>query len=95
MIPDPEHNPLDDFDRITTQVRMVSPLETMFRGAEEHLIATRPDGFDLEEIGRLAWERLPEAEKQQALDELFYTYWEVMLADAETWARYGQSGGAA
>lgn len=84
----PEHNPLDDFDRITTQVRMVSPLETMFRAAEETLLATRPEGFEVEEIGRLALEWLPEAEKEQAFNELLYTYWEAQAADREMWARY-------
>jgi len=84
----PEHEPLDDFDRITAQVRMVTPLETLFRAAEEELLAYRPEGFDLEEVGRLAWSLLPEAERERAMDELFYTYWEAIAADSETWARY-------
>lgn len=89
----PERFPLDDFDRITSQVRMVSPLETMFRAAEETLLATRPEGFEVEEIGRLALKRLPKCEQEQALDELLYTYWEAHAADREMWARH-EAGGA-
>ncbi|WP_432053657.1 hypothetical protein [Streptomyces sp. bgisy022] len=84
--------PLDDFDRITSQVRMLSPLETMFRAAEETLLATRPEGFEVEEIGRLALKRLPECEQEQALDELLYTYWEAHAADREMWARHDAGG---
>lgn len=90
MIPEP----LDEFDRITTDVRMVSPLQAMFAWAEEHLLATRPGGFEVEEIGRLAYESLPETERRQAFDELLYAYWETVAADRETWARYEQPGGA-
>ncbi|MGW1744497.1 hypothetical protein ACWCRD_02545 [Streptomyces sp. NPDC002092] len=90
MIPEP----LDEFDQIMTGARMVSPLQAMFGWAEEHLLATRPEGFTPEDIGRLAYERLPEAEREQAFNELLYAYWETVVADRETWARYEQSGGA-
>jgi hypothetical protein len=85
--------PLDDFDRITTQVRMVTPLQTLFAQAEEELLATRPEGFTPEDIGRRAWELLPQGEKEQAFAELLYTYWEATTADDETWARH-ETGGA-
>lgn len=94
MIPqDPEHNPLDDFDRITTQVRMVTPLQTLYAAAEEELLATRPEGFTPEDIGRRAWALLPEAERDTAFAELLYTYWEATTADDETWTRH-EAGGA-
>jgi hypothetical protein len=56
----------------------------MWYEAEELLLATRPDGFEVEEIGRIAFADLPEAEKKDALDELFYTYWTALLDNRET-----------
>lgn len=94
MIPqEPEHEPLDEFDRITSRVRMVTPLQTMFEQAENELLASDPGGFTPEDIGRLAWERLPKAERDTAFGELLYTYWEAVAADDETWARH-EAGGA-
>lgn len=87
--------PLTPFEEITSSVPRVSPFRTMWNEAEELLYATRPDGFEVEEIGRIAFGDLPEAEKKDALDELLYTYWEAVAADRETWARHEQSGGAA
>ena len=95
ILPDPELNPLDDFDRLTSQVRRVSPLETMLRWAEEHLNANRPEGYDLDDLAQLTWDRLPEGEKEQALTELFSAYWELIADDSSAWARYTQTGGAA
>jgi hypothetical protein len=89
--PTPDY-PLDDFDRITTQVRMVTPLATLFEEAEGRLLATHPEGFTPEDIGRLAWQLLPEQEREQAFAELLYTYWEAHTADQETWARYEAGG---
>ncbi|MFP3986955.1 hypothetical protein U9R90_05510 [Streptomyces sp. E11-3] len=80
--PDPDYEP-DEFDLMTTQVPMVSPLQTMFAWAAEHLQATRPDGVDVTDIGRLAYDSLPAEEREQASNELFYTYWEATLADEE------------
>jgi hypothetical protein len=85
--------PLTPFDEITSGVPVVSPFQAMWNDAEELLYATRPDGFEVEEIGRLAFEALPEAEKAEALDCLFYTYWTATIADRE--ARATQDGGAA
>jgi hypothetical protein len=86
MIPEP----LTTFDEITSSVPRVSPFRTMWNEAEELLHATRPDGFEVEEIGRIAFDDLPDAEKKDALDELFYTYWTVMVDAAET--RIAQGG---
>jgi hypothetical protein len=85
-------DPLTAFDEITSSVPRVSPFRAMWNEAEELLHATRPDGFEVEEIGRLAFEDLPEAEKAEALDELFYTFWTVIVADRET--RAMQDGAA-
>lgn len=66
---------------MTTGVLRISPLQAMFAWAEEHLKAERPEGFNVEEIGRLAFYGLPEDEREQAFNELSYTYWEAMRAD--------------
>jgi hypothetical protein len=85
MIPEP----LTPFDEITSRIPMLSPFQAMWNESEELLQATRPDGFEVEEIGRLAFEELPPAEKAAALDVLFYTYWTATLADRETHAAHG------
>lgn len=87
MIPEP----LTPFDEITSGVQRVSPLQTMFADAEETLLATHPEGFEVEDIGRRAWALLPETERAQAFDELLYTYWETVAADREMWARHEAS----
>ncbi|MFR9796570.1 hypothetical protein ACL02U_11800 [Streptomyces sp. MS06] len=84
--------PLDAFDQITSRVRMLTPLTALFEQAEEELKATHPEGFTPEDIGRLAWELLPEQERDQAFAELLYTYWEAFEADRETWARHEAGG---
>jgi hypothetical protein len=89
MIPEP----LTPFDEITSRIPMLSPFQALWNEAEEMLRETRPDGFEVEEIGRIAFEELPAAEKAAALDELFYTYWTGTLADRETHAMW--DGGAA
>jgi hypothetical protein len=88
--PEPD---LTDFDRITSQIPMVSPFRALWNEAEELLLETHPDGFEPEQIGRIAFDCLPEQEREQALDELFYTYWAETVSYRE--ARAAQGGGAA
>jgi len=88
----PEYVELTAFDRITSAIPMISAFRALWNEAEELLLATHPDGFEAEQIGRTAFEELPEAEKAVAMDELFYTYWTTVLADRE--ARAMQDGGA-
>lgn len=77
----------DEFDLMVTKVPSVSPLQTMFAWAVEHLRATRPDGFEVQDVGRLAYESLAEGEERgAAFDELLSTYWEATLADEATLA---------
>lgn len=83
----------DEFDVITTGVRVLTPWKAAFEEAEETLVAAREDAlrrgdFEIEDIGRAAWDFLPEAEREGALDELFYTYWSVVQSDADELARY-------
>jgi hypothetical protein len=84
---------LTPFDEITSSVAFVSPFEAMWNAAEEQLRAEHPEGFEVEEIGRIAFNSLPLSEREEALDVLFYTYWTATLADRET--RAMQDGGAA
>lgn len=83
---------LTPFDEITSSIPAVSPFRALWNEAEESLLATHPDGFEVEQIGRLAFEELPEVEKAAALDELFYAYWTTIVADRET--RSVMDGGA-
>ncbi|MEU1778163.1 hypothetical protein ABZ545_01595 [Streptomyces abikoensis] len=83
----------DEFDRITCDVPMVSPWSTTFDEAEERLRQTRPEGFDVEDIGRMAFDSLPEHERAAALDILFYTYWAARESDRETRAWYQSTKG--
>ena len=91
------HAAPDDFDEITCGIPATSAWEAMFTEAQEVLAASRFDGFEVEEIGRTAWDcmkSLPEAEQAAALDVLFYTYWAARQDDLAARARY-QAGGAA
>lgn len=82
-----------EFDDITVGVRVLTPWMAAFDEAEETLLAARDDelrreDFKVEDIGRAAWDFLPEAERETAQDELFYTYWSVLQSDADELARY-------
>lgn len=80
------------FDEITRDVPMLSPWQAMWNHAEEMLREARPDGFEVEDIGQVAWDCLPEQEKEEAFGVLFYTYWAATQSDRETRAQY--EGGA-
>lgn len=86
--------PLTPFDEITSSVPLVSPFQAMWNEAEELLRATHPEGFEVEEIGRRAFALLPEAEKGEALDALFYCWWAALESDREARAAREQTGGA-
>jgi hypothetical protein len=96
IMPDPEFDPPSDFDVLLSQNAMphITAFQSLFDAAEEELLATWPQGFEPEKIGRLAFERLPEGEKAAALDELFYSYWSGLMNDREALARYESQGGA-
>ncbi|MFE6127474.1 hypothetical protein ACFQ6Q_04240 [Streptomyces sp. NPDC056437] len=86
-------DPVTDFDRIMCGVPAMSAWEAMFTEVEEMLREVKPEGFIVEDIGRAAFDSLPESEKEAALDVLFYTYWAARESDRETRARHerGQS----
>ncbi|MFI8448188.1 hypothetical protein [Streptomyces erythrochromogenes] len=93
---DPVFEAPDEFDVLLSQNAMphITAFQSLFEAAEEELRATWPQGFEVEKIGRLAFERLPEGEKAAALDELFYSYWSGRENDREALARYESQGGA-
>ncbi|MFD8088734.1 hypothetical protein [Streptomyces malaysiensis] len=78
----------DVFEELTTKLRRVSPLGAMFDAAEDTLLADRPEGFTPEDIGRLAYESLPECERGDAWNELLYTYWSARQNDRDARLRY-------
>ncbi|MEV5414771.1 hypothetical protein [Streptomyces albogriseolus] len=85
---------LTPFDRITARLPQLSPFQALWNWAEETLAASRLGGFEVEEIGRMAFDCLPDEEKPAALDALFYCWWAALEADREARARYEQMGGA-
>lgn len=100
IMPDPQapdpYTP-DEFDVLMAEnkVPVLTPFAAMFNKAEEVLAdSVRLERFTPEEIGRMAFECLPEDELYAALDELFYTYWAAREQDRETLARYEAAGGA-
>jgi hypothetical protein len=80
---------LTPFDEITSSVPIVSPFQTMWDAAEEMLRETHPEGFQVEEIGRVAFGSLPESEQAEALDCLFYCWWTALQSDREARATQG------
>jgi hypothetical protein len=91
---DPIFETPDEFDVLLSQNAMphITAFQSLFDEAEEELRATWPQGFEVEKIGRLAFERLPECEKAKALDELFYAYWSGLMNDREALARIAAGG---
>ncbi|MGY0062753.1 hypothetical protein ACWY4P_40510 [Streptomyces sp. LZ34] len=83
-------NPEPDtiFEEITSGLRRVSPLAAMYDAAEDKLLTDRPEGFTPEDMGRLAWDLLPESERDEAFDQLLYTYWSARENDRVELLRY-------
>lgn len=85
---------LTPFDVITAKLPQLSAWQAAWNEAEELLAAAYPEGYEVEEIGRTAFDCLPEAEKPAALDALFYCWWTALQSDREARARYEAMGGA-
>jgi hypothetical protein len=83
---------LTEFDRITSAIPMLSAFRALWNEAEELLQESYPEGFKPEEIGRTAFDCLPDAEREAAMDELFYAFWVLTVEDRER--RAAQAGGA-
>lgn len=76
------------FEELTTSLRRVSPLAAMCDAAQDTLLADRPEGFTPEDVVQLAWDSLPECERDDAWNEFKYTYWAAQQNDLEARARY-------
>jgi hypothetical protein len=86
-------NDLTPFDEITAKLPQLSAFQALWNEAEELLRETHPEGFEVEEIGRIAFDCLPGEEKPAALDALFYCWWTALLADREARAAFEAMGG--
>lgn len=84
-------HPLDEFDELTAQLPQLSPFQVMWNEAEEMLLEYQPQGFEPEEIGRIAFDCLPDEEKPAALDALFHCWWAAVQSDREALARHQAS----
>lgn len=89
MIPEP----LTPFDEITRRLPQLSPFQAVWNQAEELLAKSYPEGFDVLDIGRIAWDCLPEEEKPAALDALFYCWWSALESDREQRAAFEEQAG--
>lgn len=81
-------DPITEFEALTTSLRRVAPLDAMYGAAEDQLQATYPEGYDVEDVGRLAWDMLPESERAEAMDQLLYTYWAARENDRDARAKW-------
>lgn len=85
---------LTPFDRLTARLPQLSPFQAMWNEAEEVLAESCLGGFEVEEIGRIAFDRLPDEEKPAALDALFYCWWEAEQDRRARDTRFREMGGA-
>lgn len=87
-MPESSQNPRAAFEDIVDGIATPTLWQTAFDMAEDQLREINPEGFNVEDIGRRAWDELPPAEKEIALGELFYTYWSCLQSDAEEMDRW-------
>lgn len=69
---------LTPFDVLMRDNAIVLPSvwQAAFEEAEELLLAANPEGVDLLDVGRAAWDCLPPEAREEALDALVYGWWE-------------------
>lgn len=91
MIPEP----LTPFEQITRHLPHLSPFQALWNEAEELLADEHPEGYEVEEIGRIAFSCLPEEEREAALDALFYCWWTALQSDRERRAAFEEQAGGA
>ncbi|NYV73104.1 hypothetical protein [Streptomyces sp. UH6] len=93
MVASPNPEPTPDFDEIVSGVPRISAWQAVWEETREALNVVQPRGWTPEEIGRHAWDALPEQEREQAFDLLLYTWWSLMgQFDAARQAHTGQAG---
>jgi hypothetical protein len=92
IMPDPGFDTPDEFDLLMTEVPVLTPFAAMFAAAEEVLADSCLQGFTPEDAGRMAFDLLPEGEREAAMDELLYTWWSARENDREALARHNAGG---
>lgn len=86
---------LTPFDVLMRDNNVVLPgiWQAVFEETEATLLAACPGGVDLLDVGRAAWDSLPDDEaRHEAFDALFYGWWETYQ---DRKARNAWTGGAA
>lgn len=86
-------NDLTPFEQITAKLPHLSPFQALWNEIEEVLVETHPEGYDVLDIGRAAFDCLPESEKPAALDALFYCWWTALQSDREQRAAFEEQAG--
>ncbi|MGW5197304.1 hypothetical protein [Streptomyces spiralis] len=76
----------------SSDVRLPSAWRVAWEEAEATLAKIHPEGFDITEVGRLAYDTLHDDLKPAARDALFCAWWE---ADQDRQVRSSWDGGAA
>lgn len=86
-------NDLTPFDVLMRDNAMVLPSlwQAMFEETEERLLAVAPEGVDLLDVGRAAWDCLPAEAQAEALDALIYGWWET-YQDLKARAAFSEGG---
>lgn len=77
-----------------SDVRLPELWQTAWEEAEQTLQAVFPEGYDLLEVGRLAFESLHDDLKPAALDVLVYGWWEAEQDRQARAAAFEAMGGA-
>jgi hypothetical protein len=94
ILPDPEHEVLTQFELLlrASDVRLPSAWQAAWAEAEDIMRIEHPEGYDVTDVGRLAYDSLHDDLKPAARDALFYGWWE---AEQDRKAAAARAGGAA
>ena len=85
---------LTPFEEITSAIPRPSMWGAAFAEVQALLLEANPAGVELLEIGRAAWDCLPDqAARDEAFDALFYGWWEADQDRQASAARDGSAGG--
>ncbi|MFD5579045.1 hypothetical protein [Streptomyces pseudogriseolus] len=77
-----------------SDVRLPSAWQAVWAEAEEIMRVEHPHGYDVLDVGRLAFESLHDDLKAEALDALIYGWWEAEQDRAARDTRFREMGGA-
>lgn len=77
-----------------SDVRLPSASQAVWAEAEDIMRIAHPHGYDVLDVGRLAFESLRDDLKPAALDALIYGWWEAEQDRAARDTRFREMGGA-